>query len=82
MNVISVCHSLIRMENITNLGSVYTNNFNQQELIFQNSDCVVLISKAEETYYNTFGYGNFETKTCVIHNSYTQMFDNVKKKFE
>tara|TARA_A100001037_G_scaffold45808_2_gene37073 strand:+ start:17989 stop:19254 length:1266 start_codon:yes stop_codon:yes gene_type:complete len=82
MNVISVCHSLIRMENITNLGSVYTNNFNQQELIFQNSDCVVLISKAEETYYNTFGYDLFGTKTCVIHNSYSPMFDNVEKEID
>lgn len=79
MNVVSVCHSLIRMENITNLGSIYTNNFNQQELIFQNSDCVVLISKAEEKYYNTFGYDLFGTKTCVIYNSYSPMFDDSKK---
>ena len=35
LNIISVCHSLIRMENITNLGSCYTNNFNQQEITFQ-----------------------------------------------
>ncbi len=31
LSIISVCHSLIRMENITNLGSCYTNNFNQQD---------------------------------------------------
>ncbi len=47
MNIVSVCHSLIRMENITNLGSCYTSNFNQQEITFQNSDYVVLISKSE-----------------------------------
>ena len=79
LNIITVCHSLIRMENITNLGSIYTNNFNQQELVFQNSDCVVLISKAEDEYYNTFGYNLFGTKTAVIHNSYSPMFDNKER---
>ena len=59
MSIISVCHSLIRMENITNMGSCYTNNFNQQEITFQNSDYVVLISKAEEQYYNQFCYSFF-----------------------
>ena len=59
MNIVSVCHSLIRMENITNLGSCYTSNFNQQEIRFQHSDYVILISKAEEAYYNQFGYNLF-----------------------
>ena len=76
LNIISVCHSLIRMENITNLGSCYTNNFNQQEITFQNSDYVVLISKAEEKYYKQFGYELFDTKTCVIYNSYTPKYDD------
>ena len=76
MNIISVCHSLIRMENITNLGSCYTNNFNQQEITFQNSDYVVLISKSEEEYYKEFGYDLFDTKTRVIYNSYTPKYDN------
>ena len=76
LNIISVCHSLIRMENITNLGSCYTNNFNQQEITFQNSDYVVLISKAEEEYYNHFGYNLFDTKTKVIYNSYQPKYDN------
>ena len=76
LNIITVCHSLIRMENITNLGSCYTNNFNQQEITFQNSDYVVLISKAEEKYYNQLGYSNFNTKTRVIYNSYTPQFDD------
>ena len=75
LNIISVCHSLIRMENITNLGSCYTSNFNQQEITFQNSDCVVLISKAEEDYYKLFGYDMFDTKTCVIYNSYSPKYD-------
>ena len=77
LNIISVCHSLIRMENITNMGSCYTNNFNQQEITFQNSDYVVLISKAEENYYNMFGYNLFDTKTRVIYNSYTPKYDGV-----
>ena len=76
MSIISVCHSLIRMENITNMGSCYTNNFNQQEITFQNSDYVVLISKAEEQYYNHFGYNLFDTQTKVIYNSYQPKYDN------
>ena len=78
LNIVSVCHSLIRMENITNLGSCYTSNFNQQEITFQNSDYVVLISQAEEDYYNTFGYNLFDTKTCVIYNSYEPKYDDKK----
>lgn len=76
MNIISVCHSLIRMENITNLGSCYTSNFNQQEITFQNSDYVVLISNSEEEYFNQFGYDSFDTKTRVIYNSYEPKYDN------
>lgn len=76
LNIISVCHSLIRMENITNLGSCYTNNFNQQEITFSNSDYVVLISNAEEEYYKQFGYDMFDTKTCVIYNSYQPKYDD------
>ena len=76
LSIISVCHSLIRMENITNIGSCYTNNFNQQEITFQNSDYVVLISKAEERYYNQFGYNLFDTQTKVIYNSYQPKYDN------
>ena len=76
MNIVSVCHSLIRMENITNLGSCYTSNFNQQEITFQNSDYVVLISKAEEEYYKQFGYELFDTKTRVIYNSYAPKYDD------
>lgn len=76
MNIVTVCHSLIRMENITNMGSCYTNNFNHQEITFQNSDYVVLISKAEENYYNKLGYSNLNTKTRVIYNSYTPQFDD------
>ena len=76
-NIITVCHSLIRMENITNMGSCYTNNFNQQEITFQNSDHVVLISKAEKEYYNLLGYNQFNTNTSVIYNSYTPQYDNI-----
>lgn len=76
MKIVTVCHSLIRMENITNMGSCYTNNFNHQEITFQNSDYVVLISKAEENYYHKLGYSNLNTKTRVIYNSYTPQFDD------
>ena len=54
LTLITVCHSLIIMENLTNLGSVYTNNFDQQEATFEVSDIVVLISKAEEKYYHKY----------------------------
>ena len=74
--IISVCHSLIRMEHMTNLGSQYTNNYNEQETTFQHSDYVVLISKAEQIYYNRFGYDLFTTKTQVIYNSYIPKYDN------
>ena len=80
IHIITVCHSLIRMEHITNLGSVYTNNFNDQEKTFEYSDTVVLISKAEETYYKQFGYNKFPAKTHVILNSYIPKHD--KKSFE
>ena len=51
LKMISVIHSLIKMEHLTNLGSIYTNNFFEQENTFKYSDYVVLISKAEEEYY-------------------------------
>lgn len=77
LKIITVCHSLIRMENITNMGSCYTNNFNRQETTFMISDYVVLISKAEENYYNTLGYSSFDTETRVIYNSYTPKYDEM-----
>lgn len=77
LKIITVCHSLIRMENITNMGSCYTNNFNRQETTFIISDYVVLISNAEENYYNTLGYSSFDTETRVIYNSYTPKFDEM-----
>ena len=65
-----------------NLGSCYTNNFNQQEITFQHSDYVVLISKAEEEYYNQFGYNLFNTKTKVIYNSYQPKYDDQELEFD
>ena len=75
LHMITVCHSLIRMEHITNLGSCYTNNFNDQEKTFEHSDTVVLISNAEEAYYNEFGYNKFPARTHVIYNSYIPKYD-------
>ena len=46
--MISVCHSLIKMEHLTNMESAKTNNFYEQEITFQYSDIVVLISKSEK----------------------------------
>ncbi len=74
--IISVCHSFIRMENITNCGSIYTNNFIDQEKTFGESDCVVLISQSELDKYNLFGYNIFDAKTAVIYNMYQPKYDN------
>jgi glycosyltransferase involved in cell wall biosynthesis len=78
--MISVCHSLIKMEHLTNLGSMYTNNFYEQEITFQCSDFVILISEAEKNYYITFGYNKYKAKPVVIYNSYKPKFDNIKLK--
>lgn len=75
--MISVCHSLIKMEHLTNLGSSYTNNFYEQEITFQYSDYVVLISEAEKKYYEEFGYTKYKAIPTVIYNSYKPKYDNV-----
>ena len=82
MPVISVCHSLIQKEHLTNLGSVYTNNFFDQEITFMNSDVVVLISQAEEQYYKQFGYDKFGAETFVIYNSYIPKYDDKNFEFD
>lgn len=79
--MISVCHSLIKMEHITNLGSVYTNNFFDQEITFQYSDFVILISEAEKKYYEEFGYTRYKAIPVVIYNSFTPKFD-IKNVFD
>ena len=79
--MISVCHSLIKMEHITNLGSVYTNNFFDQEITFQYSDFVILISEAEKRYYQEFGYTKYKAIPVVIYNSFTPKFD-IKNVFD
>jgi glycosyltransferase involved in cell wall biosynthesis len=73
--VLSVCHSLIKKEHLTNLGSVYTNNFFEQEITFSNSDAVILISEAEKKYYDEFGYDKYGAETFVIYNSYVPKYD-------
>ena len=79
IQMLTVCHSLIQMEHITNLGSQYTRNFEDQESTFLHSDKVICISKAEEEFYNSFGYDKL-SESCVIYNSYVPKFDNVKLK--
>lgn len=76
ISMVSVCHSLIQMEHITNLGSCYTNTWSDQEVTFKNSDFVVLISNAEKKYYNSFGYDKYKAIPIVIYNSYKPKFDN------
>jgi len=76
--ICSVCHSLIRMENITNLGSCYTSNFNDQEITFQQSDYVILISDAEKKHYENFHYNQFSAKTKRIYNPYQPKYDNIE----
>lgn len=80
--VISVCHSLIKKEHLTNLGSVYTNNFFEQEITFSNSDAVILISEAEKKYYDEFGYDKYGAETFVIYNSYVPKYDNTYLDFD
>ena len=82
LSIISVCHSFIRMENITNCGSIYTNNFIDQEKTFSESDCVVLISQSELQKYNLFGYNIFDAKTAVIYNMYQPKFDGIEFNYD
>ena len=82
IKMVSVIHSLIKKEHLTNLGSIYTNNFFEQENTFKYSDYVILISKAEEEYYKNFGYDKYKAKTFVIYNSYCPKYDNVETKVD
>ena len=66
--MISVCHSLIKMEHLTNLGSDTTKSFYEQEITFQYSDTVVLISRAELGHYKSFGYDKYDAEPIVIYN--------------
>jgi len=74
--MISVCHSLIKMEHITNMGGPITSYYFEQEITFQYSDIVVLISKAEKQHYISFGYDKYESTTHVIYNSYKPKLDH------
>lgn len=78
--MITVCHSLIQMEHLTNLSYCYTNNFNDQENTFAHSDHIVLISEAEKEYYESFNYDILNPNTSVIYNSYKPKYDNNKLK--
>ena len=75
--IITVCHSLIKMEHITNMGSQYTNNFPEQEKAFALSDFVVLISHAEEKYYRQFDYHTkYKAVPKVIYNMYSPKYND------
>ncbi|MBT3937486.1 MAG: hypothetical protein HOF45_07595, partial [Candidatus Marinimicrobia bacterium] len=75
--MISVCHSLIKMEHLTNLGGDATKSFYEQEITFQYSDAVVLISRAELGHYTSFGYDKYDAEPVVIYNSYTPKLDEI-----
>ena len=75
--MISVCHSLIKMEHLTNLGGDATKSFYEQEITFQYSDAVVLISRAELGHYTSFGYDKYDAEPIVIYNSYTPKLDEI-----
>lgn len=74
--MISVCHSLIKMEHITNMGGPITSHYFEQEITFQYSDIVVLISEAEKKHYISFGYDQYESVPVVIYNSYKPKLDH------
>lgn len=76
--MISVCHSIIKMEHLTNMESAKTNNFYEQEITFQYSDIVVLISKSEKKHYNKLGYDKYNARQFVIYNSYKPKFDSTE----
>ena len=78
--MISVCHSLIKMEHMTNMESSKTNNFYEQEITFQYSDIVILISKSEKKHYKNLGYDKYNAKQYVIYNSYQPKFDFIENK--
>ena len=59
MPLISVCHSLIKMEHITNLGSVYTNNFSNKKLYFKIQIMLYLFQKQKNITID-LGMGNTE----------------------
>ena len=64
--LITVCHSLIRMEHLTNMGGPITKNYFEQEITFQYSDVVVLISNSELAHYRSFGYDKYAASPKVI----------------
>ncbi|MGY8788614.1 MAG: hypothetical protein ACKVH5_10020, partial [Fidelibacterota bacterium] len=63
---------------MTNLGSDTTKSFYEQEITFQYSDTVVLISRAELGHYKSFGYDKYDAEPIVIYNSYTPKLDEVE----
>ena len=75
--LITVCHSLIRMEHLTNMGGPITKNYFEQEITFQYSDVVVLISNSELGHYKSFGYDKYAASPKVIYNSYKPKFDSL-----
>jgi glycosyltransferase involved in cell wall biosynthesis len=78
--LITVCHSLIRMEHLTNMGGPITKNYFEQEITFQYSDAVVLISNSELGHYKSFGYDKYAASPKVIYNSYKPKFDSLSWK--
>ena len=74
----SICHSLIKMEHKTNLEGGETGGFYEQEITFQYSDTVIMISRSELAHYISFGYDKYQAVPIVIYNSYKPKLDNIE----
>tara|TARA_Y100000590_G_scaffold323380_1_gene366647 strand:+ start:805 stop:1983 length:1179 start_codon:yes stop_codon:yes gene_type:complete len=74
----SICHSLIKMEHKTNLKGGETGGFYEQEITFQYSDAVIMISRSELSHYISFGYDKYQAVPIVIYNSYKPKLDNIE----
>ena len=80
--LITVCHSIIKMEHLTNMKSPNTKQYYEQEITFEYSDIVLLISDSEKEHYINLGYDKYNAELYVIHNSYKPRFDTKFKEID
>ena len=80
--LITVCHSIIKMEHLTNMESPNTKQYYEQEITFEYSDVVLLISESEKEHYINLGYDKYKADLYVIHNSYKPKYDKEYKKID
>ena len=77
IHMISVCHSLIIMEDISNNKISNVKNYYKQEIVFKYSNYIVFVSNSEKNYYESFGYGKYKAIPIVINNIYIPKYDNI-----